>query len=57
MDAKTAFLHGELEEKIYMKQPESYIQEGKENKIYPLSKFLYELNQSLGSVINSLTLS
>jgi len=33
MDVKTVFLHGELEEKIYMKQPEDYIQEGKENKV------------------------
>ena len=33
MDVKTTFLHGELEEKIYMKQPESYIQKGKENKV------------------------
>jgi len=28
MDVKTAFLHGKLEEKIYIKQAESYIQEG-----------------------------
>jgi len=32
MDVKTTFLHSELEEKIYMKQPEGYIHEGKENK-------------------------
>ena len=32
MDIKIAFLHSELEEKIYMKQPEGYIHEGKENK-------------------------
>jgi len=28
IDVKTTFLHGELEERIYMKQPKSYIQEG-----------------------------
>jgi len=33
MDVKTTFLHGELEEKIYMKQPESYIQEGKKQGV------------------------
>jgi len=29
MNVKIAFLHSELEEKIYMKQAEGYIQEGK----------------------------
>jgi len=47
MDIKTTFLHGELEEKIYMKQPEGYIQEGKENKVCLLNKSLYEFKQSL----------
>ena len=33
VNVKTAFLHGELEEKIYMKQPESYIQEDKKQDV------------------------
>ena len=45
MDVKTTFLHGELE-KIYTKQPEGYIQEGKENKMCFLKKSLYGLKQS-----------
>ena len=45
MDVKTAFLHCELEEKIYMKQPECYIQEGKENKACLINKSLYEFKQ------------
>ena len=46
IDVKTTFLHDELEEKIYMKQPECYIQEGKENKVCLLKKSLYGLKQS-----------
>ena len=46
MDDKTTFLHGEVE-KIYMKQPEGYIQEYKENKTCLLKKSLYGLKQFL----------
>jgi len=47
MDVKTAFLHSELKEEIYMKQPESYIQEGQENKACLITKSLYGLKQSI----------
>ena len=46
MNVKIAFLYGELEEKIYMKQPEGYIQEGKENKVCLLNKSFFGLTQS-----------
>ena len=29
MDVKTTFLHGDLEEEIYMKQPEGFVVKGK----------------------------
>lgn len=43
MGVKTAFLHGELEEKIYMKQSEGYICEGNEQKVCLLKRSLYGL--------------
>nr|GFC60621.1 zinc finger, CCHC-type [Tanacetum cinerariifolium] len=33
MDVKTAFLNGDLDEKIYIKQPEGFVMPGHENKI------------------------
>jgi hypothetical protein len=47
LDVKTAFLHGELEEEIYMDQPEGFIVHGKEDIICRLKKSLYGLKQSL----------
>ena len=41
LDVKTTFLHGNLEEDIYMQQPQGYEVEGKENLVYSLKKSLY----------------
>jgi hypothetical protein len=46
LDVKTAFLHGELEETIYMHQPEGFIVEGKEDHVCQLRRSLYGLKQS-----------
>ncbi|KAG8473612.1 hypothetical protein CXB51_036051 [Gossypium anomalum] len=46
LDVKTVFLHGELEEDIYMQQPEGFIVSEKENYVYLLKKSLYSLKQS-----------
>jgi len=45
LDVKTTFLHRDLEEEIYMRQPEGFIVPRKENHIFDLRKFLYGLKQ------------
>ena len=42
LDVKTAFLHGDLEEEIYMQQPQGYEVKGKDNLVWRLKKRLYE---------------
>ncbi|GJV47162.1 retrovirus-related pol polyprotein from transposon TNT 1-94 [Tanacetum coccineum] len=46
MDVKTAFLNGDLEEEIYMNQPEGFIAPGQEGKVCRLVKSLYGLKQA-----------
>ena len=46
MDVKTAFLNGDLEEEIYLEQPEGFIVPGQEQKVCRLIKSLYGLKQA-----------
>ena len=46
LDVKTTFLHGDLEEEIYMHQLEGYEVKGKENLVCRLKKSLYGLKQA-----------
>ena len=46
MDVKTAFLNGDLNEEIYMEQPEGFSAPGQEMKVYRLVKSLYGLKQA-----------
>ena len=43
MDVKTTFLNGDLDEEIYMEQPEGFIVPGQEKKVFRLVESLYGL--------------
>ncbi|KAE8692644.1 hypothetical protein F3Y22_tig00110831pilonHSYRG00315 [Hibiscus syriacus] len=45
LDVKTVFLHGNLEEEIYMLQPEGFEEKEKKNLVSRLNKSLYSLKQ------------
>ena len=46
MDVKTTFLNGDLDEEIYIEQPEGFFSPGQEKKVCKLVKSLYGLKQT-----------
>ena len=46
MDVTTAFLNGNLEEEVYMEQPEGFVVRGKEDLVCKLKHSLYGLKQA-----------
>ena len=46
LDVKTTFLHGNLEEEIFMEQPKGFKKLGTKNLVCRLKKSLYGLKQS-----------
>ncbi|CAL8138498.1 unnamed protein product [Prunus armeniaca] len=46
LDVKSAFLNGELEEEVYVEQPQGYVEKGREDKVYRRRKALYGLKQA-----------
>ena len=54
MDVKKPFLHGDLEDEIYMKQREGFAVKGKKELVCNLKKSLYGLNSHQGCGIRNL---
>nr|GEY51556.1 retrovirus-related Pol polyprotein from transposon TNT 1-94 [Tanacetum cinerariifolium] len=46
MDAKTAFLNGNLREEVYVSQPDGFVDQDNPNHVYKLKKALYGLKQA-----------
>src|SRR6185295_7842300 len=45
-DVKSAFLNGEIQEEVFVEQPDGFIKKGEESKVLRLNKALYGLKQA-----------
>jgi hypothetical protein len=46
MDVETTFLHGDMEEEIYMKEPKGFVMKGNKEIVCKMKKYMYGLKQS-----------
>jgi hypothetical protein len=46
LDVKSVFLYGELDEEIYMEQPQGFKIKGQETKVWRLHRAIYRLKQA-----------
>ena len=46
MDVKTAFLNGEVEQEVYVEQPDGFVVHSKVSHVCKLNKALYGLKQA-----------
>mgnify|MGYP001555138999 CR=1 FL=1 len=46
LDVKSVFLNGDLEEEVYVTQPEGFVNRDQPGKVYKLMKALYGLRQA-----------
>jgi hypothetical protein len=46
MDVKTTFLNGEIEEDVYIEQPEGFVVQNEKSHVCRLKKALYDLKQA-----------